>query len=79
MSTVTIVWPRDGAGSGVIHLPWVEGRQLKHYLLAPQLRQYGVGALTKKCRIYNSDQQRIKTIYRPRENDTIVFIVAPKR
>jgi len=76
---VTIVWPSVGGRSGVIQIPWVKDRMLKHYLLHPQLRQHGVGALTKKCRIYNSDKIRVKTIYKPTAGDTVVFVIAPRR
>lgn len=63
----------------MIQLPWVQGKLLKHYLLHPQLRQHGVGALTKKCRIYNADKVRVRTIYSPKSGDTVVFVIAPKR
>lgn len=76
---ITIVWPSEGGRSGMIQLPWVQGKLLKHYLLHPQLRQHGVGALTKKCRIYNADKVRVRTIYSPKSGDTVVFVIAPKR
>lgn len=79
MTTISVVWPGDGGRSGVMHLPWVPGKKLKHYLLEPVLRQQGVGALIKKCRIYNAKQQRIRPIYTPIAGDTIVFVVSPKR
>ena len=78
--TVTIVWPAEGGRSGIITLEWLKGRQVKHYLLDPRIRQYGVGALpAHKCRIYNGKQQRIKRHYVPTPGDTIVFITAPQR
>ena len=67
MSTVTIVWPSEGGRSGIVELPWLPGKRVKHYTMQPPLRQYGVGALVKKCRIYNSAQQRIKLSYVPAE------------
>lgn len=76
---ITIVWPSEGGRSGVIQLPWVQGKLLKQYLLHPQLRQYGVGALIKKCRVYNADKVRVRTIYSPKSGDTIVFVTTPKR
>ena len=79
MSTVTIVWPSEGGRSGIVELPWLPGKRVKHYTMQPPLRQYGVGALVKKCRIYNSAQQRIKLSYVPAEGDVIVFAIAPTR
>ncbi len=76
---VTIVWPSEGGRSGIITLEWFEGRQLKHYLLDSRLRQYGVGALVKTCRIYNAQQQRVRRHYVPAPGDTIVFTTTPTR
>lgn len=77
---VTFVWPAEGGRSGVVSLEWLKGRQVKHYLLDPRVRRYGVGALvTGSCRIYNSKKQRVRRHYVPEPGDTIVFIVAPQR
>lgn len=79
MSTVTIVWPSEGGRSGIVELPWLPGKRVKHYTMEQPLRQYGVGALVKKCRIYNSAQQRIKLTYVPKVGEVIVFAIAPTR
>lgn len=62
-----------------MELPWLPGKRVKHYTMEQPLRQYGVGALVKKCRIYNSAQQRIKLTYVPKVGEVIVFAIAPTR
>lgn len=71
---VTIVWPSRGGRSGTISLEWCSGKKLKHYLLDPRIRCYGVGSMVRTCRIYNSKKQRVKSSYTPESGDAIIFI-----
>jgi len=76
VTLVTIFFMDRGGAQAYIHLPWVAGKRLRHYLRDPALRQYNLIGRATRSRIVNQAHAKLKltTVLAPDETIHMVSV-----
>jgi len=71
---VTFLFPRaGGAQTGICHMAWQPGWQVKRYLHEQPLRAHSLLGMWKRCRAVNRERKKVKLNYVPPAGDAIVL------